>query len=91
MVRLKETRLAIKSSGEFYFNSYMVRLKGFLAQTGVSSVYKFQFLYGTIKRLGHSRLNLYPNDFNSYMVLLKEMRGYILKLLILISIPIWYD
>ena len=53
--------------------------------------FKFQFQYGTIKRMLHSQKKEVYIRFNSNMVRLKGLLLPVTLPPIIVSIPIWYD
>ena len=74
----------------FCFNSNMVRLKE-IPKLLIFHTREFQFQYGTIKSLSRLGFGSILSCFNSNMVRLKVVPMTLKKVVIFVSIPIWYD
>ncbi len=73
MVRLKEPPTHSRARARKNFNSTMVRLKGLLSEEAYQLALKFQFHYGSVKRIATVTPVSIVADFNSTMVRLKEI------------------
>ena len=90
MVRLKESNFPFVGTDIEYFNSTMVRLKG-VPTPCVFLHAKFQFHYGTIKRMVDVHFAEFVTRFQFHYGTIKRGRSSAWRIHQLISIPLWYD
>ena len=91
MVRLKVRVILLLSTFSFKFQFHYGTIKSLSISRIAFSTSVFQFHYGTIKSFALSASGAMFLYFNSTMVRLKDFRYRVIRNLLYISIPLWYD